>query len=317
MNKAPLNTARVNTAQVSKPASRKPTPREPTPRAPASRDKLTRNTAAPTLAGVRGFVFDVDGTLADPQLSGYQPMPGARELLALLRQRGVPFVGFTNGSAKTPAALAQALTAIGIEIDAQHMLTPVSVALDLFKRRGYKRLLVLGGVGVWQPLLDEGFEVVRSPARADDADAVLIGWYPGFVLADLDAACRAVWAGAALYTVSKAAYLASREGRTLGVSGALAAAVRNVTGKTAVVVGKPSAQALACASARLGGILPAQLAIVGDDISLENAMALRGGAMSVGVHTGLSSAEDFARLPECSRPHLSLTGVDRLLELLR
>jgi 4-nitrophenyl phosphatase len=282
-------------------------------------NKLALDAPRPTLAGVRGYVFDVDGTLAlaDPQLSGYQPLPGARELLALLRQRGVPYVGFTNGSAKTPAQLAQALTAIGIDIDEHHMLTPVSVALDLFKRRGYKRLLVLGGVGVWQPLLDAGFDVVKAPARADDADAVLIGWYPGFVLADLDAACRAVWAGAALYTVSKAAYLASREGRTLGVSGALAAAVRNVTGKNAVVVGKPSAQALACASARLGGILPAQLAIVGDDISLENAMAHRGGAFSVGVHTGLSSAADFNALPPERRPHLSLKGVNQLLEMLK
>ena len=196
------------------------------------------------------------------------------------------------------------------------MLTPVSVALDLFKRRGYKRLLVLGGEGVWKPLVEAGFDVVRAPERADDADAVLIGWYPGFVLADLDAACRAVWAGAAFYTVSKAAYLASREGRTLGVSGALAAAIRSVTGKNAVVVGKPSAQALACASGRLGGVKPAQMAIVGDDISLENAMALRGGAMSIGVHTGLNSAEDFERLPVDSRPHLSISGVDRLLGML-
>jgi NagD protein len=270
------------------------------------------------LAGVRGYVFDVDGTLAlaDKQLSGYQPLPGACELLALLRQREVPYVAFTNGSAKTPARLSQALTHIGIEIDELHMLTPVSVALDLFKRRGYKRVLVLGGEGVWKPLVDAGFDVVRTPERADDADAVLIGWYPCFVLADLDAACRAVWAGAALYTVSKAAYLASREGRTLGVSGALAAAVRSVTGKNAVVVGKPSAQALACASTRLGGVKPAQMAIVGDDISLENAMALRGGAFSVGVHTGLSSAADFDELPPQRRPHLSLTGVDRLLEML-
>jgi NagD protein len=274
--------------------------------------------AAPTLAGVRGYVFDIDGTLAlaDKRLSGYQALPGARELLALLRERGIPYVGFTNGSTKTPLQLSQALTQIGIDMDEQHTLTPVSVAVDLFKRRRYKRLLVLGGEGVWKPLVEAGFHVVRSPERADDADAVLIGWHPEFALGDLDAACRAVWAGAAFYTVSKAAVVASREGRTLGISGALAAAVGSVTGKKAVVVGKPSAQALVCAGGRLGGVKPAQMAIVGDDIGLENAMALRGGAMSVGVHTGLSSAEDFERLPLGSRPHLSISGVDRLLEML-
>jgi len=274
--------------------------------------------AAAKLADVRGFVFDIDGTLAlaDKRLSGYQPLPGACELLALLRERGLPHVGFTNGSTKTPRQLSEALTQIGIELDEQHTMTPVSVAIDLFQRRRYRRLLVLGGEGVWKPLVDAGFDVVRSPERADDADAVLIGWHPGFVVADLDAACRAVWAGAAFYTVSKAAVVASREGRTLGISGALAAAVHSVTGKKAVVVGKPSSRALTCASGRLGGVKPAHMAIVGDDISLENAMALRGGAMSIGVHTGLSSAEDFERLPADSRPHLSLSGVDRLLEML-
>jgi hypothetical protein len=45
-------------------------------------------------------------------------------------------------------------------------------------------------------------------------------------------------------------------------------------------------------------------------------MAHRGGAMSIGVHTGLNSAEDFERLPTASRAHLSISGVDRLLELL-
>lgn len=272
----------------------------------------------PTLAGVQGYIFDIDGTLAlaDKRLSGYQALPGACELLALLRERGLPYVGFTNGSTKTPKQLAMALTQIGITLDERQTLTPVSVAIDLFQRRRYKRLLVLGGEGVWRPLVEAGFDVVRSPERADDAEAVLIGWHPEFVLADLEAACRAVWAGAAFYTVSKAAVVASREGRTLGISGALAAAVGSVTGKRAVVVGKPSTHALSCASARLG-IKPAQMAIVGDDISLENAMALRGGALSVGVHTGLNSAEDFKRLPTGSRPHLSLTGVDQLLEMLK
>lgn len=270
-----------------------------------------------TLAGVRGYIFDIDGTLAlpDRHLSGYQPLPGACELLALLRKREVPFVAFTNGSTKTPLQLSQELARIGIEVDEQHTLTPTSVAVEHFRRRRYRRLLVLGGEGVWQPLTDAGFEVVRSPERADDADAVLIGWHPGFVLADLDAACRAVWAGAKLFTASTAPFVASREGRTIGISGALAAAVLRVTGKRAIVLGKPSPQALACASARLG-VAPSQMAIVGDDPCLENAMALRGGALSVGVHTGLSDASDFQRLPVNSRPHLSLSGIDRLLELV-
>jgi 4-nitrophenyl phosphatase len=174
---------------------------------------------------------------------------------------------------------------------------------------------VLGVEGVWRPIQEAGIEVVLSPQRCDDADAVLLGWYPQFSLSDIDAACRAVWNGAALYAGSTAAYVASREGRTIGISGAMAAAVRNVTGKRAMVLGKPSIQAMRCASVRLG-IAPAEIAVVGDDASLENAMAHRCGALSIAVHTGLGDAESFAALPVATRPHLSLSGIDQLLTLI-
>ncbi|MBK6715717.1 MAG: HAD hydrolase-like protein [Burkholderiales bacterium] len=270
------------------------------------------------LQKIRGFVFDIDGTLAlaDKQLNGYQALPGALQTLALLGERGIPLVAFTNGSTKTPLQLSQALAKTGFDLTPEQTLTPLSVAVAEFKRKRHQRVLALGVEGVWRPLVEAGFDVVRSPARADDADAVLVGWHPEFGLADLEAACRAVWAGATLYTVSKAATLASRDGPALGISGALSAAVTSVTGKRALVVGKPSMTALKVACERLG--TPADdVAVVGDDPTLENAMALRGGAFSVGVHTGLAGAKEFAALPEGQRPHLSLPGIHALLELLR
>ena len=270
------------------------------------------------LRSARGFVFDIDGTLAlaDRQLNGYQPLPGALQTLALLSERGTPHVAFTNGSTKTPLQLSQALAKVGFDLEPDNTLTPLSVAVSVFKRKRHKRILVLGVEGVWRPLAEAGFEIVRSPARADDADAVLIGWYPEFGLADIDAACRAVWGGATLYTVSKAATLASRDGPALGISGALSAAVSSVTGKRAIVVGKPSTTALKVACERLG-VAAADVAVVGDDPTLENAMALRGGALSIGVHTGQAGANEFGALPEGQRPHLSLPGIHTLLELLQ
>jgi 4-nitrophenyl phosphatase len=270
------------------------------------------------LLKAKGFVFDIDGTLAlaDKELNGYQALPGAVELIALLRERGVPVAAFTNGSTKPPAVLNAALAKVGLDFEQHLTLTPVSIAVTLFQRKGYRRLLILGGEGVWSPLVDAGFEVIRSPERADDADAVLIGWHPGFSLADLEAATRAVWRGADLYTVSTAPFVASREGRTIGISGAISAAVKSVTGKRAVIVGKPSIHALKVACSRLN-VRSDDLVIVGDDPGLENAMAHRGKALSVAVHTGLAAAKDFACLPFDKQPHFSLTGVDQLLEILR
>ncbi|MDO8654917.1 MAG: HAD hydrolase-like protein [bacterium] len=279
---------------------------------------MSSSNATQRLLSAKGFIFDVDGTLAlaDKKLSGYQALPGAVELIELLQKRGIPVAAFTNGSTKHPRVLNGELANIGLRLEEQLTLTPVSIAVTLFQQKRYKKILVLGGEGVSSPLIEAGFDVVRAPARADDADAVFIGWYPDFSLPDLEAATRAIWNGAAFFTVSKAPYVASREGRTIGISGAISAAIKSITGKNAVIVGKPSAPALKVACERLN-ISPKDIVIVGDDPGLENAMAVRGGSVSVGVHTGLAKAEDFAALAQDIQPHFSLSGIDKLLEMLK
>lgn len=266
------------------------------------------------LAPVEGWVFDVDGTLVlgDKRFAGYRPLPGAVELLDRLQRDGRPFVAFTNGTTKTPAEYARTLRALDLPIEESRMLTPISVALDLFRCRGHRRLLVLGVEGVWRPLVEAGFEVVVSPRRADDAEAVLVGWHPEFGIADLETASHALWSGARLYTVSTAPYFAAAGGRALGISGAIVAALRSITGRRAAIVGKPAPQALRAAAARMG-LAPSRIAVVGDDPVLEIAMARRGGATAVAVHTGNNDAAAFAAAPPALRPHLSLAGVHELL----
>jgi NagD protein len=273
--------------------------------------------ARASLAGVRGFVFDVDGTLALAARGheGHRALPGARRLLRRLRARGIPFAAFTNGTIHPPHDVARSLRRAGLDLRDGELLTPARVAAELFRARGVRRVLALGGPGVVRPLLEAGIEVVKSPQRADDADAVLIGWYPEFSMKDLDAASHAVWAGASLYTASNAPYFATAEGRTLGVSGAIAAAIRSITGKKAIVVGKPAAAGLRIASRHME-VAPARLAVVGDDPALEVAMARAVGAVAVAVRTGLADTASLARLPARLRPHLVLRGVDELLRIL-
>lgn len=267
---------------------------------------------------IQGYIFDVDGTLVlgDKLLNGYKALPGAVEVLQRLRLRNIPFVTFTNGSTKPPAQMVQDLAQVQIQVLPEQCLNPISVAISVFKAQGYQRLLVLGGYGVSQPLIDAGFDVICAPNLADDADAVLVGWAPDFGLPHLDAACRAVWQGASVYSVSNAPYFASQQGRTLGVSGAISAAIHSVTGKTATLVGKPSSYAMVLASQRLG-LDPAQIAVVGDDLVLENQMARQAGAWSINVQTGISSSQDLSTLTDNEKPHLCLTSITQLLEYLK
>jgi 4-nitrophenyl phosphatase len=268
------------------------------------------------LRDVRGFVFDMDGTLVlgDRHNHGLRPLPGAVEITSWAAGRGLPFVVFTNGTNRTPARFAAILREIGFGLPDEAMMTPASSAVRVFTRRGYQRVMVLGGPGLTEPLREAGLEVV-PPAPGTPADAVLAGWFPEFTMPALEAACQAVWGGAKLYSCSETPFFAVAGGRALGTSRAISAMIRSLTGCGLRVVGKPSLDALRSAADRLGA-RPAQLAVVGDDPALEVPMARRGGSLAIAVGTGLGSAASYDGLSASRRPHLTVSGVDELLAML-
>jgi len=285
----------------------------------ASDDVLRR------LRDARGFIFDMDGTLAlgDRVNHGLTPLPGAVEMLGWARRRGLPYLVFTNGTNRAPAHFAQVLRDAGLDVPDDQMMTPASSAVAMFTRRGYKRVMVLGGDGLTGPLRAAGIEVVppveaggdtRPSAEPAGVDAVFVGWFREFTMSHLEAACQAVWDGAALYSASETPFFAAAGGRALGTSRAISAMIRSITGCRLTVTGKPSPDALRAAAARLG--LPARdLVVVGDDPLLEVPMAHRGRALAVAVQTGLAGPDAYDHLPPAKRPHLHLRGIDDLLSL--
>ena len=268
---------------------------------------------------MRGFVLDMDGTLVlgDRNNRGIRPLPGAVEFVRLLVERNLRFCVFTNGTVKTPKQCADALEQAGFPLpDDDVVLTPATAAVEIFRRHGHRRVMVLGGKGITEPLEAAGIETL-PPLPGTTADAVLAGWYrQELTFESLEAAVEAVSAGAAFYSASQSPYFATAEGRTLGSSRAISAVVRDVTGCSVTVVGKPSVEALRVAATHLG--VPAEhLAVVGDDPELEVPMAHEGGALAVAVHTGIGHAQSFTHLPQAVRPHLDLPDVGALADLLR
>ena len=277
------------------------------------------------LREARGFIFDMDGTLAlgDRVNHGLTPLPGAVELLDWVRRQGLPYVVFTNGSNRSPAHFAQVLREAGLDVPDSQMMTPASSAVVMFTRRGYKRVMVLGGDGLTGPLREAGIEVVPPVEAAADTrplptpagvDAVFVGWFREFTMSHLEAACQAVWSGAALYSASETPFFAIAGGRALGTSRAISAMIRSITGCGLTVTGKPSLDALRAAAVRLG-VPSRDLVVVGDDPLLEVPMAHRGHALAVAVQTGLAGPDAYDHLPSAKRPHLHLHGVDELLAL--
>jgi 4-nitrophenyl phosphatase len=259
------------------------------------------------LPPIKGYMFDLDGTLllSDRSLGGYEVLPGAIEVLSTLKERAIPFVILTNGSAYPPPEQAAKLRKFGFPVTDEQMLTPSSVTAEVMTRRGIKRALILGNRGVGYALAQAGIETVfTGEPRASEVDAVYVGWHPECGMKDIEAACHAIWAGAKMYVASDVPFFATRQGRAMGYSYAIVGAIRRMTKASMILTGKPSLHALR---------FVATVGVVGDDPAVEIIMARRGGATAFGVTTGVTTAEDWERQSGVRRPHRVLTQIRDLL----
>ena len=279
--------------------------------------KASHNGRREAVGPVEGFMFDLDGTLVLTDRSlrgGYQVLPGAIEVLSELKARGIPFLALTNGSAYPAAEQAPKLRAAGLPIADEALLTPSSVAADLMPRRGIKRVLVLGTPGVGRPLAEAGIQILfPGEDGCEDVHAVYIGWHPECNMKDIEAAIRAIWNGAALYVASSVPFFATADGKTMGYSYAIAAAVRKMTRAPMILTGKPSLHALRLAGKKMA-VPMRRLAVIGDDPLVEMIMARRGGAIGLGVTTGITTKREWAALPLNRRPHRVLRRLSEILQ---
>lgn len=264
---------------------------------------------------IRAVVFDIDGTLAlmDKKTGAYRALPGAVAALAACRSRGRPAIAYTNGTFFPPEDYYPRLVAAGLRFDDGHILTPGVVAAHELRKSGVRRVLLLGGEGVRRPLAAQGIETFAPHETSDVVDAVMLGWTANFDARDLEAICRAVWAGAPVYAGSTAPFVAGSEGKILGISGAVAAMIEHATGVKAAVLGKPAVHGLEMIAA-MTGVPPAEMVVVGDDPALEIAMARSAGSLAVGVTTGLACEADFRAAPPQTCAEIILPGLEDLAD---
>lgn len=280
--------------------------------------KLNADLAA-RLRDAAGFIFDMDGTIAlgDSKSGGHRALPRAIAVLETLKAAGTPFVVFTNGTAKPPAAYAQSLRNAGFPVEDRQMLTPSSSAAIWLGKTGLTKVRVLGNAGCAAPLIDAGLEVIGPSEEAEGVHAVYTGWFREFDFPALEAGCHSLWNGARLVTASNVPFFATENGRAIGASYPINAMFTAMTRKRPRILGKPSRVAFETALGVMG--LPRSAAkhmvVVGDDPALEMRMANDAGALSVGLATGVMSPD--ADLPEHSRPSCLLADLEPLLNTLR
>jgi len=267
------------------------------------------------LDDVRGFVFDVDGTLVHRDGGTAHVVPGARELLERIKASGRPFVIFTNGSHLPPAQFARGLRDVGLPVEDEQMLTPLcSVQAYLNGRRRGQKVLPFVTDGARGYLAESGVELVDFD-HAAEADAVFVAHIDHADLPELEKAAFAVIGGARLLTGSYVAAYAGANGPILSRGAMVTAAIAKASSTRPTIVGKPSKAAVRAVRKALG-VPTEQIAVVGDDLFMDVALGHMGGSKTVLVRSGISAEIDLSKVAEKRRPHATVSDTSELLDLL-
>jgi len=240
------------------------------------------------LARIRHVVLDLDGTL----YRGNQLFAATLPFLERLRRLGVGYTFLTNNTSRSKADYVAKLTKLGIETNENQIYTPADSTIAHLREQlpQVRRIAVLG-----TPSLCEQFEQAGWQIHWDAPQAVIVGFDTTLTY---DRLCRtAYWISQGLpYIATHPDLVCPTDEPTVMVDcGAICACLNAATGRQPLVLGKPDPAILLALAAR-HGLKPADLAMVGDRIYTDIAMAQRAGSVAVLVLSGEATAEQAAAM---------------------
>lgn len=228
------------------------------------------------LRALRGFVFDLDGCV----WTGDVLVPGAAEVLALLREQGRRVSFLTNNSAARSAGIQAKLERLGVQAAKDEVLTPLEILGEVITARwGPSRVLAIGGEELAAALQEGGHELVPVD-RHREAQVVVVGRDAGFTYERLTAAARAIAAGAHFVTPNLDPRLPLEGGDFLPGCGAVVESVAAAAGIRPLVIGKPEPPLFELALSRMEMGADAA-AMVGDSVDSDVRGARRVGMTAI------------------------------------
>jgi glycerol-1-phosphatase len=239
-----------------------------------------------------GLLIDLDGVV----WIGREPVPGAAEALAALQVAGKEIAFVTNNPGRHPAAYAERLREMGVEVGPERVITAGIVTARLAATAAVNGggAFVIGAAPLKEMVAAAGAELVEGePAR--EAAVVVVSGHRGFDYEELLTAKRALDGGAALLATSHDPTMPMPGGEWPG-TGAVLAAVETASGRRAEIGGKPERHLFEMALEAIGS--PQRTAMVGDRISSDIAGGRAAGLATVLVLSGTTArAEAEAAQP--------------------
>jgi HAD superfamily hydrolase (TIGR01450 family) len=258
------------------------------------------------LIGIQHLALDLDGTL----YLGGRLFEWTRPFLRRIADLGIGRTFFTNNSSRSTKQYVKKLNDLGIEASESDIFSSTHCTLAYLReeRPEIRKVFVLGTPALREEFVENGY------IEQEDPDAVVVGFDTSL---SYDRVCRAAW------WISKGKpFIATHPDRTcptdeqtmLPDCAAMCAMLSSATGRQPdIVLGKPDPRMLRGVMQR-HGLRPNELAVVGDRIYTDMAMAHAAGAVSVLVLSGEATADEAKQANP--PPDLVVADVGELGELL-
>jgi HAD superfamily hydrolase (TIGR01450 family) len=241
------------------------------------------------LRRIRHIALDMDGTI----YSGGTLFQTTTPFLALLRQLEIGHTFLTNNSSRSAKDYLAYLKQIGIPVGGDELYTSTQATIEYLREKlpRLRRLFVLGTPSLQQEMAEAGFTLTED--RADDEpDGALVGFDTTLKFSRLCRAAYWIKLGKAFIATHPDRICPTDQPTLLVDCGSICAALEKATGRAPdVVLGKPD-PCMIQGILRRHSLAPENLAMVGDRLYTDMAMAHRAGALGVLVLTGETTAAE-------------------------
>ncbi|MFD7945864.1 HAD hydrolase-like protein [Streptomyces sp. NPDC059744] len=240
-------------------------------------------------------LLDLDGVV----YAGGAAIAHAVDSLGAARDGGMHLAYVTNNALRTPAAVAEHLTELGVPAESADVITSAQAVARLMADQlpAGARVLVVGGEGLRAALLERGLVPVES--ADDDPVAVAQGYGgPDMTWGRFAEAAYAIARGVPWFASNTDLTIPSARGIAPG-NGAAVEVVRIATGAEPQVAGKPLPPMHRETVLRTGAKRPL---VVGDRLDTDIEGAFNGGVDSLLVLTGVTDARQLVAAGPRHRP---------------
>src|SRR3954466_12977323 len=231
--------------------------------------------------------MDMDGVLVREE----EPIPGAAEFLASLRERGLPFLVLTNNSMYTPRDLAARLAANGLDVPETAIWTSaLATATFLDSQRPAGSAFAIGEAGLTTALHAVGYTLTER-----DPHYVVLGEPRAYSCERISQAIRLIVNGARFIATNPDPTGPTPDG-PLPATGSVAALISRATGVEPYYVGKPNPLMMRSALNAIDAHSETT-AMIGDRMDTDVVAGLEAGLETVLVLTGVTIREMAERYP--------------------